>query len=86
MRPAGKGQPLRARVYISRGFSITLVTILKGLTHVGLNLSLREQLPAGDSHRVGHCGLVPLPFVGKSTDPKEEKSTIFATVERVFAS
>jgi len=65
-------------------FTITLVTILKGLTHVGLNLSLR------DSYILAVVIAVSIALVGAvaiqriQPDRKAEKSQHFYTVERVF--
>ena len=66
-------------------FTITLVTILKGLKHVGLSLSIQE------SYAYATAIAVAIAFVGGvfisriQPDPKAEKSQHFHTVERVFA-
>lgn len=80
----------RARRYVPfyiflAAFSITLVTILKGLTHVGLNFSLRDSyllatLVAGAIAAVGAVLIRRI-----EPDKKAEKQHHFATVERVFA-
>ena len=65
-------------------FTITLVTILKGLKHVGLDLSLR------DSYLLATAVAVVITLVGAivigriEPDPKAEKTQHFYTVERVF--
>ncbi len=65
-------------------FTITLVTILKGLKHVGLDLSLR------DSYLLATAVAVVIALVGAivigriEPDPKAEKTQHFYTVERVF--
>jgi PiT family inorganic phosphate transporter len=65
-------------------FTITLVTILKGLKHVGLNLSI------GQSYLYATIIAVAIAVIGGSAirriepDPKAEKDQHFATVERVF--
>ncbi|HEY5624726.1 MAG TPA: inorganic phosphate transporter [Gammaproteobacteria bacterium] len=63
---------------------ITLVTIIKGLTHVGLNLSLTQSYVISIA-----CGAV-IALAGRwfvmriQVDQKAEKSFHYATVERVF--
>jgi PiT family inorganic phosphate transporter len=65
-------------------FTITLVTILKGLSHVGLDLSL------GNSYLLAFGIAVCIAMVGAyfvrkiKADPKAEKRQHFVTVERVF--
>ncbi len=66
-------------------FTITLVTILKGLKHVGLHLSLQ------DSYFLAIVIALVIAVVGAffisriKADPKTEKKDHFYTVERVFA-
>jgi inorganic phosphate transporter, PiT family len=66
-------------------FTITLVTILKGLKHVGLNLSIQ------DSYTLAIVIAFSIAVVGAffisriKADPKSEKKDHFYTVERVFA-
>ena len=66
-------------------FTITLVTILKGLKHVGLDLSIER------SYALAVIIAVAIALVGKifisriQPDPKAEKTQHFYTVERVFA-
>jgi PiT family inorganic phosphate transporter len=66
-------------------FTITLVTILKGLKHVGLDLSLAM------SYIVATAFAVVIAIIGMfaiqriQPDPKAEKKQHFYTVERVFA-
>lgn len=65
-------------------FTITLVTILKGLKHVGLNISLRDSylLAIGIAVGIAILGAV---FINRiQPDPKAEKKQHFYTVERVF--
>lgn len=65
-------------------FTITLVTILKGLSHVGLTISLR------DSYLLAFAVAVFIALIGGliirriEPDPKVEKRQHFYTVERVF--
>ena len=65
-------------------FTITLVTILKGLSHVGLNISLQ------DSYLLAVAIAVAIALFGAfvirkiEPDPKAEKKQHFHTVERVF--
>lgn len=80
----------RARRYVPvyiflAAFSITLVTILKGLTHVGLDFSLRDSYLLATAIAVGIAvvGMVAIRRI--EPDPKAEKEHHFATVERVFA-
>ena len=65
-------------------FTITLVTILKGLTHVGLNLNLRDSYLLAVAIAVA-ISLIGAYFISKiEPDKKAEKSAHFHTVERVF--
>ena len=65
-------------------FTITLVTILKGLKHVGLTISLR------DSYLLAVVIAIAIALAGATfirrikPDPKAEKEQHFVTVERVF--
>jgi len=65
-------------------FTITLVTILKGLKHVGLDLSL------GDAYTLAITIAVGIALIGAfairriQPDKKAEKNQHFYTVERVF--
>ncbi len=65
-------------------FTITLVTILKGLKHVGLTISLRDSyfLAIGIAVVIALLGSVLISRI--QPDPKAEKSQHFYTVERVF--
>jgi PiT family inorganic phosphate transporter len=66
-------------------FTMTLVTMLKGLKHVGLNMSILESyvLATGIAAAIALVGGV---FIHRiKPDPKAEKSQHFHTVERVFA-
>ena len=66
------------------GFTITLVTILKGLKHVGLSISL------GDAYLMAIAIAMVIAVIGAvainriKPDPKVEKKDHFYTVERVF--
>ena len=66
-------------------FTITLVTILKGLKHVNINLNLQ------DSYALAIAIAVAIAVIGAffiwriKPDPKSEKKDHFYTVERVFA-
>jgi len=65
-------------------FTITLVTILKGLKHVGLEVSIRDSYILAIAIAVG-IALVGAVFINRiESDPKAEKSQHFYTVERVF--
>ena len=79
----------RARRYVPvymflAAFTITLVTILKGLSHVGLTISIR------DSYILAIVIAVAIAILGSvvirriKPDPKAEKKQHFITVERVF--
>ncbi len=66
-------------------FTITLVTILKGLKHVGLDMSIRDSYLLAVAIAVG-IALVGAFFINRiQPDPKVEKKDHFYTVERVFA-
>ena len=79
----------RARRYVPvyiffAAFTITLVTILKGLKHVGLALSIRDSYVLAIAIAVGIAILGSL-FINRiKSDPKAEKKQHFVTVERVF--
>ncbi len=65
-------------------FTITLVTILKGLKHVGLELSVRDSYLLATAIAVA-IALIGAFFISKiKPDPKAEKSKHFYTVEKVF--
>jgi PiT family inorganic phosphate transporter len=65
-------------------FTITLVTILKGLKHVGLTLSIRDSYILAIIIAVG-IALLGSVFINRiKPDPKAEKKQHFVTVERVF--
>lgn len=65
-------------------FTITLVTILKGLKHVGLTLSLRDSYILAIAIAVGIALIGSVAIQRIQPDPKAEKSQHFYTVERVF--
>jgi len=66
-------------------FTIVLVTIVKGLKHVGLDLSLANSylLAIGIAAVIAIVGAVAIQRI--KPDPKAEKRQHFYTVERVFA-
>lgn len=65
-------------------FTITLVTILKGLSHVGLNIGLRDSyiLATGIALVIALLGSVVIHRI--VPDKKAEKKAHFHTVERIF--
>lgn len=65
-------------------FTVTLVTLLKGLTHVGLNVTLFESylLAAGIALAIAAIGGFAIQRI--QPDRKLEKKQHFYTVERVF--
>ena len=80
----------RARRYVPiyiflAAFTMTLVTILKGLKHVGLDISVQQAYLFATAIAVG-IALVGSYFISKiEPDPEAEKKQHFITVERVFA-
>jgi PiT family inorganic phosphate transporter len=66
-------------------FTITLVTILKGLKHVGLTISLTDSYMFAIAIAVGIALVGTIAINRIKPDPKAEKSQHFYTVERVFA-
>ncbi len=66
-------------------FTIVLVTIVKGLKHVGLDISLANSylLATGIAVVIAIAGAVAIRRI--KPDPKAEKRQHFYTVERVFA-
>jgi PiT family inorganic phosphate transporter len=66
-------------------FTITLVTILKGLKHVGLDISLVNSyvLATAIAVVIALVGMFAIQRI--KPDPKAEKKQHFHTVERVFA-
>jgi PiT family inorganic phosphate transporter len=66
-------------------FTITLVTILKGLSHVGLEISIGRSylLAGGIAVIIAIVGALAIQRI--KPDPKIEKKQHFYTVERVFA-
>ena len=80
---------VRAKRYVPgyiflAAFTITLVTILKGLKHVGLEMSLRDSYILAIAIAVGIALIGALAIKRIQPDPKAEKSQHFYTVERVF--
>ena len=65
-------------------FTITLVTILKGLSHVGLTISTRDSYLLATAIAIG-IALVGALFISRiKADPDAEQEQHFITVERVF--
>ena len=65
-------------------FTITLVTLLKGLKHVGLEMALHDSYVLAVSIAAG-IAIVGAIFISRiQPDKKAEKSQHFYTVERVF--
>jgi len=65
-------------------FSVTLVTILKGLKHVGLELSIRDSYLLAFAFAIV-ISLVGMVFIQRiKPDAKAEKAQHFHTVERIF--
>lgn len=65
-------------------FTITLVTILKGLKHVGLTISLRDSYILAIAIAAGIAIIGALAIRRIEPDKKAEKHQHFYTVERVF--
>jgi len=65
-------------------FTITLVTILKGLKHVGLDLSLRNSYILAIAIAVSIALIGAIAIKRITPDKKADKSQHFHTVERVF--
>ncbi len=65
-------------------FTITLVTILKGLKHVGFDMSLRDSYILAISIAVGIAMIGAIAIHRITPDKKADKSQHFHTVERVF--
>ncbi len=85
-----KTDPLqRAKRYVPfymflAGFMITLVTLFKGLKHVGLDLTTQNAYLAAIATGIV-VALIGKYFISKiKIDPKAEQAFHFATVERVF--
>ena len=80
---------VRAKRYVPvymflAAFTITLVTILKGLKHVGLDIGIREAYMLAIVFAVV-VAVVGAFFIRRiQPDPKAEKKQHFVTVERVF--
>jgi PiT family inorganic phosphate transporter len=80
----------RARRYVPvyiffAAFTITLVTILKGLSHVGLDLSVTRSYLLAGGIAIVIAALGALAIRRIQPDPKRDKKQHFHTVERVFA-
>jgi len=65
-------------------FTITLVTILKGLKHVGLDISLRDAYLLATAIAIGIALIGAFAIRRIEPDKKAEKHQHFYTVERVF--
>ncbi len=66
-------------------FTITLVTILKGLKHVGLTIGLAESYMLATAIAIAIAIVGSIAIQRIQPDPKAEKSQHFYTVERVFS-
>ena len=86
----GREDPLeRARRYVPvyiflAAFTITLVTILKGLKHVGLDLDIADAYILAVVIAIAIAVVGALAIRRIKPDPKAEKAQHFYTVERVF--
>jgi len=65
-------------------FTLTLVTILKGLKHVGLNISVTNSYILAVAIAVGIAIVGAIAIQRIQPDPKADKKQHFHTVERVF--
>ncbi|NIV17923.1 MAG: hypothetical protein GWN47_05810 [Woeseiaceae bacterium] len=65
-------------------FTITLVTILKGLKHVNIEISIRDSYILAIAIAVGIAVLGAIVIRRIEPDPKVDKKQHFYTVERVF--
>ncbi len=65
-------------------FTITLVTIMKGLKHVGLEISTRDSYLLATVIAAGIAAVGAVFIRRIEADPKAEKDQHFYTVERVF--
>ncbi len=82
--PLGRAKRFVPVYIFLAGFTITLVTVLKGLKHVGLAVSIREAYIFAILIAFG-IALVGAVFIRRiESDPKAEKAQHFYTVERVF--
>ncbi len=82
--PLGRAKRFVPAYIFLAGFTITLVTILKGLKHVGLSISIRDAYLFAILIAFG-IALVGAFFIRRiEPDPKAEKAQHFYTVERVF--
>lgn len=80
----------RARKYVPvyiffAAFMMTLVTLLKGLKHVGLNLSTTNSYLLAVAIAVGVAVIGAIAIRRIQPDPKADKKNHFHTVEQVFA-
>jgi len=79
----------KAKLYVPvymflAAFTITLVTILKGLKHIGLNISLMDSYLLATAIAIGIALIGALAIRRIEPDKKAEKHQHFYTVERVF--
>jgi PiT family inorganic phosphate transporter len=65
-------------------FTITLVTILKGLKHIGLDISIRDSYLLATGFAIGIALIGRIVIRRIELDPDAEKDQHFITVERVF--
>jgi len=82
--PLGKAKRYVPIYIFFAAFTITLVTLLKGLSHVGLDLDIGKSymLAIGIALAIALVGMVLINRI--ESDPKAEKKQHFYTVERVF--
>jgi PiT family inorganic phosphate transporter len=67
------------------GFVVTIVTLTKGLKHVGLNLSGWQSLGLAAAIGLVICALGVVLLARIKPDPRADKTYHFASVEKVFA-
>jgi PiT family inorganic phosphate transporter len=65
-------------------FTLTLVTILKGLKHIGLNISITNSYILAVAIAIGIAIIGAIAIQRIQPDPKADKKQHFYTVERVF--
>ena len=82
--PLGKAKRYVPVYMFLAAFTITLVTILKGLKHVGLTISIHNSYFLAIAIAAGIAVLGAVLISRIKPDPKAEKSQHFYTVERVF--
>ena len=82
--PLGKAKRYVPIYIFLAAFAMTLVTILKGLSHVGLDISVKDSYLLAVAIALGIAVLGAI-FINRiESDPKADKKQHFYTVERVF--